>query len=525
MQQRTRLIVNSFANVSARLVTLAVGFVIIPFAIGVMGRSVYGTWIIVGQLFGYTRFLESGLRASVMRQVAMRIARGEHELLNRHVNTAGAYFLIVGLVIAVLTVVLCVFFPGWFDVDPDYRSSARIMVIVAGLALACTVPTYAYVSIAAGLQRYDIIAGTQIAADVLRLVLILFLLERVGIAGGMILLAVAAGGCTLLGALARTVMSFRLWKEARFHPWRPELPLLRGMVGFGINTVLFAVSVSAVSQFAQIMIGALMSTAQATDFRLAMEMILGANAFILACAVGIVPAASKYHGERNAEALRQLFVRSTRYVAVLTVVAVIGLSAFSPAFLTLWQGDNYAGAEGAATLARIAKTCRILVVGHGLFWLMLPAFQVINGIGRNRVPAAVALVTGAVAMALILALSLRQDAEINDVAWGVVLPIIPAWAVLLPLYCCRVVGESVATFLLRGLGIPLLGCLPACLLALALAVYFPAASWRALLGQIAACGIVLLPLGWWMVAIPDDRLHIVASVRGTLRRLRSSKPK
>ncbi len=525
MQQRTKLIVNSFANVSARLVTLAAAFVIIPFAIGVMGRSAYGTWIIVGQLFGYTRFLESGLRASVMRQVAMRIARGEHDLLNRYVNTAGAYFFTVGLLIAVLTVVLAVFFPDWFDVQPDHRTSARVMVIIAGLALACTVPTYAYVSIAAGLQRYDIIAGTQMAADVLRLVLILLLLEHVGIAGGMILLAVAAGGCTLLGALARTVMSFRLWKEARFRPWRPELTLLRGMVGFGVNTVLFVVSVSAVSQFAQIMIGALMSTAQATDFRLAMELILGANALIIACVVGIAPAASKYHGEQNTAALKQLFVRSTRYVAVLALVAVVGLTAFSPAFLALWQGDNYAGVEGAQTLARIAKTCRILVIGHGLFWLMLPAFQVINGIGRNRVPAGLALATGTIAMVLVLTLSLRQDAEIDHVAWGVVLPIIPAWAVLLPLYCCRVVGESVVTFLWRGFGIPLVGCLPACLLALVLARFYPAASWWALLGQIAACGVVLIPFGWWIVAIPDDRSHIVASLRGAFRRFSSRKAK
>ncbi|RME41607.1 MAG: hypothetical protein D6788_00895, partial [Planctomycetota bacterium] len=176
MRQSTRLLVNSAVNVFARLVTVVSRLILVPFAVGVLGRSAYGTWVVVGQIFAYTRVFEIGLRAAVTRQVALRIERDEHELLHRHVNTAAAYYSLVGVLIAGVTVALCAVYNDWFEVPPAWHGATRGMVLVSGLTLALTIPTYAYGAVLAGLQRFDLLSGTQIGADVLRLALVLALL-------------------------------------------------------------------------------------------------------------------------------------------------------------------------------------------------------------------------------------------------------------------------------------------------------------------------------------------------------------
>ncbi len=520
MQQSSRMMVNSLMNVIARVVTLAARFVIVPFAIGSLGRSAYGVWIVVGQIFAYLRLFEMGMRSSVTRETAVRIARGEHEELNRYVNSAAAYYFGVAGVIVLITTVVAIFYPSWFDVSPEQSAASRVMVMVTGVTLAATVPLFAYGAVAAGLQRYDIVSGTQILADIVRVAVIFALLKSFGVGGGMVLLAIASGGSMLLGAAVRTILTLRHWPQGRFEPWNADRALIPGMISFGVNTVIFVMFTSAAAQVAQILIAALISPAEATDFRNAMELIGGVHAFIMACAVTITPAAGKYFGEQNLPALRRLLVDGTRYGAVLAMTGVVGLFAFSDGFLRLWLGSAYPGEEGTLALQRIAGTTRILAIGHGLFWMLLPAFHVVNGIGRHRFPAAIALVSGMSGVALVLTICLATTPGIEAVAWCVVLPIIPSWALVLPIYCCRVAGQPLREFVWEGLMIPALGCAPAALLSWWLPRLYEPNGWAALLAELAAFGVVLFTGFAWIVLGREERAGLWKMVLDVLPRLR-----
>ena len=519
MRQRTRLTANSCFNVLARLVTVATRFVIIPFAIGVLGRGHYGVWVVVGQIFAYTRILDTGLRSAIARQVAVGLARNDYDKLNRHVNTAAGYYVIVGLLIVVLTGTISFFFPAWFDVDPELRSAARIMVLCSGLALACSVPQNAYSAVVTGFQRYDIICGSQILADLLRLALILLLLREVGVGGGLILLALASGGTALCAATLRTLAALRMCKHVRFEPWRADPSLLGGLMWFGINSLIYMMSVSVGVQLAQIVIGGLMSTAEAADFNIATMFLLAGHSFVVAFGISARVVASKYDGERNDKMLGHLLFRSTRYSGFVALAGMMILLLFSSSLLRLWIGGEYPGVEGAATLERIASTCRILTIGYGLFWLLLPAYNVVNGMGRHKLPAMLAAAAGILSMSLVALLASTENATIERVAWGVVLPIIPVWGVVMPWYCCRETRQPIGAYVWEGFAIPAMGCVPAGVVGFLLNYYYPAPTWWVLIGQLACYATVLLVIGWFLGLAADDRLHMVDSVRSILRRL------
>ncbi len=520
MRQRTRLIVNSLSNTIARIVALAVRFLLVPFMIGIMGREHYGVWIVVGQIFAYTRILDMGLRSAIAREVAVRMGTSEHDRTNRYVNTAAAYYGLAGLLVVVLTGIVAYFFPDWFGVEPQYRRASQIMVLCSGLATAALIPQNAYGAVVSGMQRYDVLSGLQVLVAVGRGVLIFLFLERVGVGGGLILVAAVEGGTRLAGGVAQTVMALRLCPAVKWRPWQADRSLLRGMLSFGISSVVFMMSLTVGPQLAQILIGAFMSTAQAADFSIALMFLLAGHSFVVMFGISTRVVASKFQGEKKPDAIGHLFLRSSRYCGLLSAAAVVSILLFADSLLNVWVGPKYSGPEGAETLERIAATCRILTIGYGLFWMLLPAYNVVNGMGRHRFPAILAAVTGVVSMVLVAAVVSAGRATIEMVAWAVVLPMIPVWGLVLPRYCCRVVGRPITTFFWEGIMIPTLTCVPAAFVGFIFSAWFPAHALGALLGQLACCGVIFLGAAWLFAVAPDDRDYAVEPVRRFFRRLK-----
>jgi len=518
MRQRTRLIVNAVLNSLGMLVTFATRFIIIPYAIAVLGRSLYGLWAIVGQMLAYTRLLEMGLRGALSREVALGMAQNRTEEVGKHVNTAAGYYTLVGAVLAVLGGVLAVVFPDWFDAPQDARGAARVMVLFAVLALALTMPNYAYGAVVAGVQRYDIISGTQILGDLLRLALVLLLLPRVSGSTGLIVLAVASGGTLLLAALVRTVAALRLCPQIRLTPWKMERGLLWPLMGFGINTVIYMMSLTAGLQLAQILIGAWMSPAQAADFSVATMFVLAGHSFIVAFSVSTRVVASRYQGLGDRHMLRKLMLRSSRYSGLIAVAAMLVLCIFAGPLFSLWVGRHYEEVDDADALVHITRACRVLALGFGVFWLMLPAYNVLNGMGRHRFPALLAALAAGLSMIGAAWAVSRPDMTIDRLSVVLVAPIFPAWGLVMLGYTCRATGQSVGRFLWEVGVVPALGCLPSAALALAWSARAPAESWGALVAQLLACAVVMAPTAWLFVLARDDRAQLLLSAKTLLRR-------
>lgn len=513
MRQRTRLILNSTLNTSSQIVVVATRFVIVPFSIGVLGRGGYGLWVVVGQLFVFTRFLDLGLRSAVAREVAVGLAGNDSDQVSRRVNAAAAYYGLVGILVAIIAILVALWFPVWFDVADEHRWAARAMVIVAGVTLAASLPQNAYAAVVAGVQRYDVIAGSNMLADLLRLAVILAFLKAFGVGGGLVLLAVASGGTQFVAAVLKSVAALRLCPFIRFQPWRFDRTLLRGLVGVGLSSVVYIMSLQVVLQLAQILVGAMTSGSAAADLNVGASFVTAAHAFVIVFGVGTRVVAGRYYAEGNQVLLRHLLLRSTRYCGFFTLGGVIAMWLYSDVLFQLWIGKQYAGVDGMAALTSIARTSRILLPAFGLSWLFMPAFNVLNGMNRHHVPAKWAAGAAFVSMSLIVAMAAMGAGSIENIGWGLMLPVLPVWGVILPIYCCRQTRQPIFAYIRATLALPLLGCLPAAILGSVWVHYRPPTGWWALAVQLTACSAVGLLMGWFAVLLRDDRNGIIESVR------------
>ncbi len=513
MRQGSRLLLNSSLTTMARVAGLVSRLIIVPFAIGILGQENYGIWVVVGGLLAYAPLLELGMRAAVSRQTALRHARGEEAELNVYLNTAGAFYLLVAGVFVGLTVLVSAFFTTWFAVDPRYHAAARIMVLCGGGTLALAIAQYPFSAYLAGRQRYEIDAATEIGMRAIQLVLVLALLPRLDVGDGLILLALAMGGAQVIRSASMTVAALVIGRRLRYRPWRLDRVRWREMVTYGINSSLYMLAALGTAQLAAALVGALRSTGDATDFRVALELIIGVHAFVIAATVILEPAASRYFGLQDEKMLRELLVRSTRYAGAFSLTGLCGLLVFADTFLQLWQGGNYPGPEGAALLGDIANTARVLAVGYALYWLMAPGFNVLQGMARNAVPARLAMGASLTGLLLLGVLAARPGARLDHAAWGLALPMLPVWGLILPVYCCRAVGLRVMRYLWQGLLVPALCVAPALIGGSVLVHLVPATRWEVFVGQLLLFGALLLPTLWWGVLVAEDRARLLGVLR------------
>ena len=139
-----------------------------------------------------------------------------------------------------------------------------------------------------------------------------------------------------------------------------------------------------------------------------------------ALSVPVVPTASRYAATGDAERLRQLTLRGTRYTLALFVPLCVTLMALAEPILDVWLGDRYAGGAAALTI----------LVSYWLLYgglVVTPGFLV--GAGAARYAARIYILVAA--LNLVLALALTPSLELEGPALATAIPFLLAFPLLL----------------------------------------------------------------------------------------------
>ena len=79
---------NICSNWAGYGVAVVIGFLLSPYLVHQLGKTVYGVWTLVASVTGYFGVLDLGLRQSVGRFVTRRVSLEDHEGVNRTMTTA-----------------------------------------------------------------------------------------------------------------------------------------------------------------------------------------------------------------------------------------------------------------------------------------------------------------------------------------------------------------------------------------------------------------------------------------------------
>jgi O-antigen/teichoic acid export membrane protein len=382
------LVRNIFSNWAGVFANLAVAFFLSPFLVHRLGDNGYGLWVLVLSVTGYMGLLDSGLRISIVKHTAEYNARGDSEGLNRVLMTGLSLYGSLSVVVVLLACVASAWFGSFFKVPAADIPVGRILVLIAGVNVALTLPLGVFAGLLSGLQRYDHVNRASIVVLLLRT---LAIVAAVWSGLGLITLGLIHVASQVLNAAMLLAMSRREFPAMSLRPQRPEWTTVRTLYAYSGFIILNNVAMFLLFYSGEVLIGMFVGTAAVTSFAIARSLIGYLSSFIGAMTQVFHPYASDQHERGNASAVGTALLVGTRMSLLIALPIGISFLIIGPTFIGMWVGPEY----GRSTAPLIAA----LTIPQ-LVWLsQSTAGNVLLGVGRHRFLTILNVVTGILAIA------------------------------------------------------------------------------------------------------------------------------
>src|ERR1017187_1914867 len=467
---------NICSNWAGYAVTALIGFFLSPFIVHSLGTTGYGLWTLVLSLTGYFGLLDFGIRSSVGRFVARYLALNDDESGNRILSTAFAILLGGGLLALSATIVVVTFFFGSFHVDMHFELAAKVALLITGLTMSCALPLGTFSSLLVAMERFDILSGVTIIAELTRAGLIVVFLR-----GGHGLVSVAL--IALFTSIAQYV-TMALFAKALHHPLKLRVSFVdrrafKELFGFGVFRFIWIVANQLIFYSDAVVIGIFLGAGAITYYAIAGTLINYGRTFVSLVTDTFYPAATRMDAKQDLDGLRRLLIFGTRITLLISLPLCIGFFFLGEQFITLWMGKAYASS---------ALFLMVLTIPQFIGLPQYVSALVLAGMARHRVLAYVILAEGFVN--LVLSIVLVRKIGLVGVAWGTVIPDLICTAVIIPFYTLRVLKLGVREYVTGAFVRPVVAAVPIIGLGYGLSHLVATPSWALFGGEVAAmCGV------------------------------------
>src|SRR5580658_9534228 len=141
---------------------VVVGLFLSPFILHRLGDTAFGIWVLVFSITGYYGLFDLGIGSSIVRYVSKFTATGEREELAKLINTSLFTYSCIGVVAMLVTLVMASEVDRMFHVPPDFRSTARWLLLMVGASVAIGFPAGIFGGFLEGLQSFYILNWTNV---------------------------------------------------------------------------------------------------------------------------------------------------------------------------------------------------------------------------------------------------------------------------------------------------------------------------------------------------------------------------
>lgn len=503
MSAGRRYLKNLSATGLGYLVNAVAMILLSPFVIHTLGDRAYGIWTVLWAVTSYIGLMDIGLRRALARHVSYEIGRSRVGRVASLMSTALAvvFALAIPLTAAALAAraLLPVLLPEL--TAAELRQGRTILGILAACVWLMLLAD-ALRMLLVGRERFDVLAGIDVAAVLVRVVLTVAVLVA---GGGLVGLALAQ----LAGDVVRTsaaVISVRLIHgPVGLAMRRVRTAVLRRLYGFGVWEFLDALGHRLIFAADFLVIGWFFGPASATIYWVASTLIARSDDLLRLVGVVFAPRLTKDWARGDLASLRRTLRAGTQVVVALGLLVVTGLVVFGREFIGLWMGEG--------RFLRAGGVLGILAISQ------MPAFAAMvyphlcAAIGRVRFRAIVTLAHGACNLGLTLLLVGVMGMGLEGVAWGTFIPRV-VFSALLAVVAGRWIGQRVSLFLRQDLWRWLVSAAVVAGWSLLVAGVLPAGSW----GWFGTR--VLLVVVAWLVA----SVMVLLDVDARRRLLRAVRP-
>jgi O-antigen/teichoic acid export membrane protein len=501
-----RLIHNTLFNVVTLVSNAIVAFLLVRFFLGRLGEAGYGIWVLVGSIFRYRGILNMGLNSAINRDIPVCLVRNDEEGIRKVISTALFYYSALGAVLAMVTFLLYAKVSDWFAIEPEMVTTAGRLVLIVGVGFAIASPLQLTTAVLSGLQRYDIInVATWVTLAMRTILLVVLLLQG----WGLLTMGLIFGASEIGMRTVQYLFIRRLLPHVSISRRYVDRNLLKAMLFYGVNTLLYSTGALVMYQASSLVIGVLLSTGKVAQFAVPTAAVLLMSQLLQAFAAAVKPAVSELDARDDHSKVKEIAFLTQKYSLLLIIPAAGFFIFMGREFLNLWVGDKFANPDVIDTLAAILI---ILTVAHSLRLAQHSNFVVLVGRGEHRVFGVLTALAAVVCVVSSVLAVLFLGWDLLGIAWCNFVPVALLSGVVLPVYFRRRMEISAKESFRRVLRPALIGSLPALILIGLWKLISPPASWPALLAAVGSTIVVTLAWAWFFSLQPRERRHLRAVV-------------
>jgi len=490
---------NAAANWIAFLFVAGVSFFLSPFIVHHLGDTAYGVWTLLAALVGYLGLLDFGVRGAVTRYVAHHHAASDGESCSSIVSAGLAMYGLLGSLAIVIAGVVAYLAPLLFNIPEAYVDDTRLVLIVGGMTMAVTLLGAVFGGVIAGLQRFDISSGIEIAVTTIRTMAIVIALSQ---GYGLVSLAVIHLAGSVLNGLTAWAIARRLYPALRICFRVPLRAHMQTILSFSV--LLSAIHIFGVLiYYADVLvISVFLPVSLVTFYAIAGNLSDYARQVALSLSTLMTPRVSALASTGSKAVGGEILGVAKAATLVTAPIAAIFLIR-GESFINLWMGPEYGPASG--------EVLRILAFVTLLSGARSIAVASIIGVNKHR-----ALIPALAAEAvcnLVLSILLVRPLGLVGVALGTLIPSLIVSLGYLPFCLARSTNARAGLFYRDGWLLPMLACVPFALLNALLEKYLPAGNLATFFLQI----LLTLPLVAAGAAVlclaPAEKMQIGTALR------------
>jgi len=414
---------NIIAGWAAHLVTVLIGFFMMPYILGTVGESQYGAWVFINAVAGYSSMIYAGFGATICRFVADLSSRRDWQKLNQIVSTIQLVYVGTASVVLLFTGLFAWFAPTLQHWGELPVGEIQLSILIVGATIGLGMVASVYGGVLVGIQRLDVKRGIEVAMGIVRLLLTLLCLQQ---HFGLVTLALIFLTVTALEHGISAWFAYRQVPQLSVAFWNARRSAFSECVAFSAFNAVALLAEYLIFFTDTVVIGFVLGPLAVVPYQIGLRIAQMIQIPIAQIGEVVLPRAGELHALGNVSGLSRLVSRGMGLSFLLSGGFLIGSFYFGELLIRTWIGPEFTGSQQVLVL---------LVASQLVALPMVVARKALLGIGQVRIQAWIDLLEAGINLAL--SLILIRIWGIIGVAWGTLIPLIGIELALLLPYACR----------------------------------------------------------------------------------------
>ena len=494
--------VNTISSWLCNLVNAIVGFMLVPFLLGHLGKEGYGLAALVVVIISFTELADLGLRVALSRHLAEQVATKNTQRFNELVSSGLLVYLAIGSLLAIVCAVFAHSLALVFNVSESFMPQAVFLIrwyCSSAIVLSFITPIYG--GTLTSNNRFDIYNIIVMVTNLLRGLGLFVVLgfSNTGLYGW----SAVTLSCRILGLLLLCRMAHRVWPSLRisYHYIRPRA---LGML-FSLGGYIFGLQVA---RNLTVLSGPIVLTIILGPIAVALYEPASKLAAVLrpvvdALARQLHPLATGYHATGRVKELQAVLIRGTRYTVLMAIPVCITLGVFAHILTNVWLHDRLG--DDSIITGWVLVCCMIIEL-----FTFAGASQLAVMVGMNRLKFVLAVRLLGAIFSTLAAVFLVAYTPLGVV--GVIIPSAVFAAIIWPIlsiYSAKLCGLTSKEYFKQAYFKPILVLASIGVTALALRLFVIEQSLWMLITCAAGLCLFWAPLCWWIGFNNDDRKSLL----------------